>query len=189
MPSALGGSPRRLLQCRDVVHQEPARTVSDDVVDDSADALQHYFTDRADLVRAAFHRVQEQTKERIEGELAAGPDASAPAVISAILRSLIPLTPSQLADHRVAQDFEMYALRDPSLLQELRVGHSGLVDFLTQQLAGAHDAVATTPRADPARTVLTLIATAEGLADLVQIGHLPSPVAMDLLNGALANAL
>lgn len=152
--------------------------------------VQHYFASRPDLVRATFDRVQHLTKERIDAGLAdAGTWESGRDVVEAILRALIPATPTQLAEHRVAQMFEALAMSDAGMLSELRAGHADLADFLAAQLSTARDRRDTDPTVDPSSAALTLLACAEGLAGLVALGHTPAPMAHDLLGAQFDRVL
>ncbi|MFC4002602.1 TetR/AcrR family transcriptional regulator [Prauserella oleivorans] len=152
--------------------------------------VQHYFASRTDLIRATFDRVQRLTKDRVDAGLAdAGTADSGRSVVEAILRALIPATPTQLAEHRVAQMFEALAMNDAGMLRELRAGHADLADFLAGQLSTARDHGEIDPAVDPAPAAVTLLACAEGLAGLVAIGHTPAPMAHDLLGAQLARLL
>jgi AcrR family transcriptional regulator len=148
--------------------------------------VQHYFTNRTDLLRATYAHVQRLTRQRIEADLAkAGVEPSSLLVVRTILRSLVPTTPSRLAHRRVAQMFDTAALEDAAMVKELRTGHTELVDFLALQLGKAREEGDVADGVDPARAATVLLALASGLGDLVLIGHTAAPYAQDLLDEQL----
>lgn len=148
--------------------------------------VQHYFGNRTELVRAAYARVQELESSRVTAELSTIKEgATARAIVAAVLQTLIPLTPSRLAHLRITQLFDIAALGDPAMLQQLRNGHAELLDFMATQLDRARREGDTTPGLDPSRAALLLLSTAEGLSNLVLMGHTPAPFAQDLLSQQL----
>lgn len=154
--------------------------------DVSLGRVQHYFTNRTDLVRAAYARVQELEAERVSAELSTIQEgATARAVVEAVLQTLIPVTPSRLAHLRVTQLFDVAAASDAAMLQQLRTGHANLLDFLAIQLDQARHNGQTNASLDPSRAAMLLLSTAEGLSNLVLMGHTPAPIAQDLLTEQL----
>lgn len=150
--------------------------------DVSLGRVQHYFTNRTDLVRATYAYVQELEAERITAELTT---TSGRSVVEAVLQTLIPTSPSALAKLRVTQMFDTAAMNDAPMLRQLRTGHSQLLDFLAAQLDKARQDGEASASLDPSRAALTLLATAEGLSTLALMGHTPAPVALDLLSEQL----
>ncbi|EIE97790.1 TetR/AcrR family transcriptional regulator [Saccharomonospora glauca] len=152
--------------------------------------VQHYFSNRTDLLRATYAHVQELTRQRITAELAEiGKNAPGRVVVRAILHSLVPATPSRQAHLRVAHLFDTAAMGDAAMLRQLREGHAELLDFLASQLDRACRDEAVARGFDPARAALALLALAEGLGTLVLIGHTPAPRAQDVLDEELDKVL
>lgn len=169
----------------------------------SSGRVQHYFPGRAELVEAAFVRVQQRTRLRVESAL--GGSASESDVVAVILRAMIPRTPPEMEEARVIAAFEALALTEPKLAEALKTGHAALVDLLSALIAdgGAADggpaddgtadggpaeggaADSSTVTMDAESTAVTLLAMAEGLFGQVLHSHLSADTADRILDAAL----
>ena len=160
--------------------------------DVSPGRVQHYFTDRASLVRACFDAVQDRARSRVEATLAKV-EPSPAEVVTAILRTMIPRSPEDFRDLRVVTMFEALALTEPALGRALLDGHAELRRLLIDQVA----LVLRRPSSELEVTGITspealsdgLLATAGGLASEVLHGHLGSDEAHRVLDAALACGL
>jgi AcrR family transcriptional regulator len=151
--------------------------------------VQHYFPDRAALVRAAFDAVQERTRRRVEDALTATGSPSALEVVAAVLRAMIPQDRRQLDELRVVAAFETLTLTEPALQEALRIGHAHLVRLITDQVARAVDHGEPHRKVDPAQAAATVLATAEGLSGQVLHGHCEPAQALRLLDAALGTVV
>lgn len=145
--------------------------------------VQHYFPGRAELVHAAFDHVQQRTQQRIEGamtELTTGPE-----IVVAILRAMIPRTPSELEEARVVASFEALSLTEPVLGDALREGHAALTGLLAALLAGADTEI----NGDPGLTATGLLSVAEGVFGQVLHSQLSVEHADRILNEAIGRVI
>jgi len=158
--------------------------------------VQHYFRTSEGLAAATFRRARERVRSDIERELDHAGEAPPRAVIEATLCALVPRSPSQTAELRVAQLVELHSATDPDIHEELRSGRLQLVEFLAAQVAAARSESNGMPahedRAqadDLHRVALALLATAEGLANLTLADVVTSEQARDLLDRVIEVAV
>src|SRR5690606_26759960 len=102
--------------------------------DVSPGRVQHCFTDRAGLVQACFHAVQDRARTRVE-EAHGRVEPSPAEVVAAILHTMIPRSPEDFRDLRVVTMFETLALTEPALGRALLEGHAELRMLLVDQVA------------------------------------------------------
>jgi AcrR family transcriptional regulator len=153
--------------------------------------VQHYFPDRATLVRACFDEVQDRAMSRVQDSLGVG-TPSPFEVVRAVLRAMIPRGPEEVRELRVMAMFETLALTEPALHQALRDGHAELRHMLAglvAQVPGCKTAGATAGAIEPAVAVTTLLAVAEGLSGQVLHGHLVADDAFRTIDETLARVL
>jgi AcrR family transcriptional regulator len=152
--------------------------------------VQHYFPDRAALVHGCFDDVQDKVRVRVQASLEAVEPEPA-AVVTAILRAMIPRSPAQLEELRVVTIFETLALTEPTLESALQAGHAELRQLLEIQVGlalgagmkeadGAHII-------DPETIARSLLAVAEGLAGEVLHKQLGPDEADRILDTVLAH--
>jgi len=149
--------------------------------------VQHYFPDRATLVRACFDEVQERAMNRVRASLGEG-TPSAFEVVRAVLRAMIPRDVEEARELKVMAMFETLALTEPTLHQALRDGYAELRRLLTDQVAKARQRLP----ADHGESVVAakmLLAVAEGLSGQVLHGHLTADEALRTIDETLARVL
>ncbi|MDN5724877.1 MAG: TetR/AcrR family transcriptional regulator [Propionibacteriales bacterium] len=152
--------------------------------------VQHYFGDRSALVHASFENVQQRVRRRV-AEALPGPETTPYDVVTAVLQALVPRNEGELEEQRMMAAFEGLALTDSLLAEDLRVGHSALVDLLNDQFGllveqfARPDAPAGTFGAAGTLAPMAL-ALAEGLSGQVLSGRLDADTASGLINTFLA---
>lgn len=145
--------------------------------------VQHYFPGRAELIHVAFNHVQQRTQQRIEGALAeATTDRE---VIVAILRAMVPRTPTEMEEARVVASFEALSLTEPTLGDALREGHAALTGLLVALLAGDDTEV----KGDPELTAAGLLSVAEGVFGQVLHSQLSVEHADRILDEAIGRVI
>lgn len=149
--------------------------------------VQHYFPDRATLVRACFDEVQDRALSRVQDSLGVG-TPSPFEVVRAVLRAMIPRGPEEIRELRVMAMFETMALTEPALHQALRDGHAELRHMLASLVAHVPEGK-TAGAIEPAVAVTTLLAVAEGLSGQVLHGHLAADEAFRTIDETLARVL
>lgn len=156
--------------------------------------VQHYFTDRATLVRACFDELQSRVRERVQTSLIDTAQTPA-AVVAAVLHAMIPSTPEEVTELRAVSMFETLALTEPSLERALGADHAALRDLLVTQVAAARTSASSTDRAGaesawtPELVGHGLLAVAEGLADEVVHARLAAAEARRILDSMLSSGL
>jgi len=149
--------------------------------------VQHYFPDRAALVRACFDEVQERAMNRVQASLGTGKPAPVE-VVKAVLRAMIPRGSEEVRELKIMAMFETLALTEPALHQALRDGHAELHQLLAEQVALVLEGKPTSS-IEPAVAATTLLAVAEGLSGQVLHGHLASDDAFRTIDQILARVL
>ena len=147
----------------------------------TAGMVQHYFPSKEHMLQHAMGVASERYEERITDGLARlGADPQPRAVIRVLLAGLIPTTPAEADDARVALAFQAYAAHDEAAAARLHEGNRMLTAHIGDLLASA------SALPDPALAATTLHAAAEGLAVATLSAGLPADEAVRAFDALLA---
>lgn len=148
----------------------------------SVGRVQHYFPTKDALLSEAFAAINDRGTVRVDAQQ----DEDPAAMLTALVDALIPGNEEELRLFRIAQAFEVYALRRPHLRDRLARGYddlAGLIALLLRRLA---------PQ-DPPDTFLPqareLLALATGLAGLIATGAITPEQARQISSRRLADTL
>ena len=145
--------------------------------------LQHYFADRAALLRAAFDMIQQDVADEVG--LALHASSSPQDIVRAVLVALIPVDAAARRRMRIMTQFESLALSDATIAEELRAGHARLHELIAGLVATCAPSSATPYASDTAQRLLAL---AEGLGGQVLQGHEVPERAQRVLVGSIDDA-
>ncbi|WP_439593012.1 TetR/AcrR family transcriptional regulator [Microbacterium sp.] len=144
--------------------------------------VQHYFPTKDAMMQYAMGVASERYEKRITAELSRlGDDPEYVDVIRVLLAGLIPMSPDEADDARVALAFQAYAVNNPDAAQRLREGDRILTGHIGDLLASMG---AGNP--EPQLAATTLLAAAEGLAVATLSAGLPHDTALRALDANLA---
>jgi AcrR family transcriptional regulator len=150
----------------------------------SVGLVQHYFTDKNDLLEAAMAYVQDSATERIERRLAQVPDGQSPwTIVSTIAHAMLPSDDAQLQELQVGIAFHSHALVVERLADYLRVGYARLRALLSTLIAQIADA------SDPDLEADMVLAVVDGVSDAIAIGRVTMEEGHRLLDAHLAHTL
>lgn len=145
----------------------------------TAGMVQHYFPSKEDMLQHAMGVASERYEQRITEQLGAlGAEPEPLAVVRALIGGLIPQSPSEVEDARVALAFQAYAANNPSAAARLSEGNDALIGHISHLLDGA-------PEGNPSLVATSLLAIAEGLAVMTLSAKLPAERASETLDTAL----
>lgn len=135
--------------------------------------VQHYFPTKDAMMQYAMSVASARYEKRITAQLTdLGEPADPMEIIRILLASLIPMSPAEADDARVALAFQVYAVNNPDAADRLRDGNRLLTHHIAELLASIG---AGAP--DPELSATTLLATAEGLAVATLSAGLPADIA------------
>lgn len=140
--------------------------------------VQHYFSDKEEMVLFALSSMTEQVSRRMGDALAALPDEPLLRV-RAVLVETLPLDDERWVEAQVGATFLAHAPVDPRIAEYLRSGYADGHAYLTGQLAAAGVA-------DAAREASLLFAVADGLTVHTLAGHHTPDEALAVLDAHLA---
>jgi AcrR family transcriptional regulator len=144
--------------------------------------VQHYFPSKGEMVQYAMGVATGRYEQRITDRLAElGDDADPLDVVRVLVGGLIPGTPTEFEDARIALAFQAYAAHNADASERLSEGSRQLAGHLGELLA-PHLAEG----AEPELAALMLLATAEGLAVSTLSAGLSPDVARRGLDAQLA---
>ena len=145
--------------------------------------VQHYFPSKDAMIAFAMRSAGARYRARVEAALAgAGPEPDPGAVVSAVLRALLPHDDEQRGDARVALAFQSYAASHPAAAEGLAADNALLRSFLADQLqrrAGGPDP------SSGERAATALLALTDGLGAHVVCAGLSLDVAVAALDEQL----
>lgn len=134
--------------------------------------VQHYFATKADLLEAAFDRVNAASSERIAAAVGGDLAAATPRqVLTVVLVELVPHDEMSWAHMHIRQSFTALALHHRSVAERLRaqyeqLHHHDLADLIRRDQQAGLISTTVTPQA----AGMGLAALVEGLAYYVLIG-------------------
>lgn len=140
--------------------------------------VQHYFSDKEEMVLFALRSMTEQVSRRMGAALAALPDEPLRRV-RAILLETMPLDEERRVEAQVGATFLAHAPVDPRIADYLRSGYAEGHAYLTEQLRAAG-----VP--GPEREASMLWAVADGLTAHTLAGHHEPEEALAVLDAHLA---
>ena len=140
--------------------------------------VQHYFSDKEEMVLFALRSMTEHVSARMGAALAAVPDEPLRRV-RAVLVETLPLDDERRVEAQVAATFLAHAPVDPRIAEYLKAGYAEGHAYLTEQLAAAGVS-------DAAREASLLFAVNDGLTVHTLAGHLEPDEALAILDGHLA---
>lgn len=140
--------------------------------------VQHYFSDKEEMVLFALRSMTEQVSRRMEAALAALPDDPM-ARVRAVLVETLPLDDERRLEAQVGATFLARAPVDPRIAEYLRTGYADGHAYLVSQLRAAGVA-------DPERAASLLFAVADGLTVHTLAGHHEPDEALAMLDAHLA---
>jgi AcrR family transcriptional regulator len=142
--------------------------------------VQHYFPDRARLIR--FAAVTLATRMRARLEAVVSPAAEPAVLLADILVALLPTTEEVRLDEAAGRALFAIALTDPEINTAYREGRRA-VDALVRDLL-----VAAAPGVDPEPTVRDLLGTLGEVATDLLLGDIGPDAARDALRARVARA-
>ena len=140
--------------------------------------VQHYFSDKEEMVLFALRSMTEHVSRRMAAALAELPDDPLRRV-RAVLAEILPLDVERRVEAQVGATFLAHAPVDPRVAEYLRTGYADGHAYLAEQLAAAGVA-------EPAREAALLLAVNDGLTVHTLAGHLEPDEALAILDGHLA---
>lgn len=140
--------------------------------------VQHYFSDKEEMVLFALRSMTEHVSRRMGAALADLPDEPLRRV-RAVLVETLPLDDERRVEAQVAATFLAHAPVDPRVAEYLRTGYAEGHAYLAEQLTAAGVA-------EPAREAALLLAVNDGLTVHTLAGHLDPDEALAILDGHLA---
>lgn len=140
--------------------------------------VQHYFPTKDAMMQYAMGVASERYEKRITAQLSGLGEHSDPLkIIRILLASLIPMSPAEADDARVALAFQAYAVNNPDAAARLGDGDRVLTGHIGELLASIG---AGNP--DPQLSATVLLAAAEGLAVATLSAGLSPEVAISALD-------
>lgn len=139
--------------------------------------VQHYFSDKEEMVLFALRSMTEQVGRRMGAALAELPDDPL-ARVRGVLVEILPLDAERRLEAQVAATFLARAPVDPRIADYLRAGYAEGHAFLVEQLRAAGVA-------DAEREASLLFAVADGLTAHALAGHHEPAEALAVLDGHL----
>lgn len=140
--------------------------------------VQHYFTDKEEMVLFALSSMTEQVSRRIGESFAGLPDEPRQRV-RAVLVQMLPLDEERRLEAQVAVTFLAHAPVDPRIAEYLRSGYEEGHAYLTDQLG-------TAGIPDPEREASLLFAVVDGLTAHTLAGHHGPAEALAVFDAHLA---
>jgi AcrR family transcriptional regulator len=142
--------------------------------------VQHYFSDKEEMVLFALSSMTDRVGRRIGAALAALPESAGPRHrLRAILVETLPLDDERRLEAQVATTFLARAPVDPAVAKYFRSGYAEGHAELTGLLRAAGID-------DPAREASLLFALTDGLTAHTLAGHHEPAAALAILDGHLA---
>lgn len=150
----------------------------------SVGRIQHYFTDRDDLVRHGCTLLVEGAVRRFADS---SDTASASAALYTLVVRTIPTTDAFTAGTILWNAYRAYGITDPVIRTEVQRAHLGAVERATELIDRARATGTLPPGRDSHREAMRLLATADGYALRVVAGDLPAGAAREALEADLAD--
>lgn len=156
-----------------VIHEQGFAAVSLRRVAEAADVsvgrIQHYFTDRDDLLRQGCRLLIDGGADRFAEQTDDQPPFEA---FRHLIRRVIPTTPAFAIGTVVWAAYRTYGINDPVIREEIQKAHRGAAARGAELLTEAATDGILVPGLVPASEALRLLATADGYALRVLAGDL-----------------
>lgn len=149
----------------------------------SVGTIQHYFVDRAELVRFSFDDLLTTRDDRVTVVVEAGEDSRRPirAIVVEALHELLPLDETRRREHSVGQQLRAEAWREPALRDLAVQADARLHERLRVAVENGTVCGEVEPDTDPHLSATRILATAQGLADQLALSSDPASSADDVL--------
>ncbi len=134
--------------------------------DVSIGQVQHYFSDRADLLRFAYAEGLAQTDARLSDVIARGEREQRPIreILDSALRHLLPLDEHRAEEATVALCLQVSALHDPALAEVASTTDRDRHARIATAVANGKHCGEVATEVDPALAASRILATVNGLA-------------------------
>jgi AcrR family transcriptional regulator len=132
----------------------------------SVSLVQHYFGDKANLLKTTLEIQSDAMNEHIATKLAVlGPDPEPVSLLRAVAYAFLPLDDVSRRSMLVYHGFAAAAMTDATLRgAEMFTNGRGLIDFFATQLARVNDDVGSHPTTDPKVRATALVSLLLGLS-------------------------
>lgn len=152
----------------------------------SMGTVQHYFTNKNEMIVFACTQFVEQATSGAESLMAQSNDPTAPrTVIRAIMHQTMPLSEEQRMGSAVWMAFVTRAAVDDQLAEFIRQAWNGLHEFVSSQLTIAQEADQVPKALDTGLEAASLIAMADGLASHLLVGQYTVALAIEAVDHRL----
>ncbi|MGI5239847.1 TetR/AcrR family transcriptional regulator [Dactylosporangium sp. CA-139066] len=129
----------------------------------SAGMVQHYFSNREEMMAFALSVVQEHHRARLTAAVAALDSPAPRALLRAFGAAVLPLDEERVVDGKVGLAFLAYTAVRPAAADSVRAGTARMVAFVAEQIGAAQP--------DPHSAAVGFLAFVEGLSLHVLGGH------------------
>jgi AcrR family transcriptional regulator len=137
--------------------------------------VQHYFTNKDEMLRFAFRTISERVEQRMAAAVAdLGAAPSPRALIRTLLVEMLPLSEQAVAEAPVLVAFLARAVVEPALAEPQRADAQRLREFVAAQIGAAPG--------NPVLEATTLLALVDGLMTQLLVGHLDPATALSTLD-------
>lgn len=148
--------------------------------------VQHYFTNKDEMLVFAFRVMSERVERRLQNALAGFSDPpSTRSMLRTLLVAMLPLDDESRFEAPLWVAFLARAVHAAPLADLLRQDGRQMSEFLIDRLRAARDAGELAPGVEPQRAALTVLALTDGLMLRVLIDPASGPVAIQALDDEL----
>ncbi|MGH3319911.1 MAG: TetR/AcrR family transcriptional regulator [Streptosporangiaceae bacterium] len=154
------------------LHEVSLRHVADEA-GVSMGQVQHYFNSKDEMLLFAFQTLSERVEARIGAAVREAPQPPTQrAILSALLREMLPLGEQARAEAPVWVAFLARAIVEPRLAVPFHQDGRALYGFVGDQIRSAQHAGVAPAMLDPDREANTLLALADGMMIQMLVGQL-----------------
>lgn len=144
--------------------------------------VQHYFATKDSMLIFAFQALSERVEARIAAVRHADQPPSEKAVLTALLREMLPVSEQARAEAPVWIAFLSRAIVEPQLATAVTHNGRDLPGFIAETIRRAQHAGTASPDLVPCREATTLLALADGMMIQLLIGQLQADEALATLD-------
>jgi AcrR family transcriptional regulator len=147
--------------------------------------VQHYFTNKDEMMQFALTAVSERVLDRLARHAADTSDTAAPYdTVRALLIEMLPLDEDRRLEANVAFAFFSRAAVRPAIAEQLREDTNRMQEFLAEQIRSARPD-RTSWAVEPAEEAAALLALVDGLSVHTLAGHYPPQRALAIFEAQL----